>query len=247
MKNPKPITFCIILLAITIVAVCYFSGWTDSSQEKTSTTDVPHARGKSATHENINSSQPRSSRRAKTENHRAERLRRELKNADDQLNKEMLSSTVNVEIAAGETLVTGGYKRADGYHELTFMTPTTVTLEDGSEAVRLTPRILAVDPEFAKANGLDTLATNARNTLQHAEAWNQKELTAILHAAGQHDGVGIMAAPTILSNSSEPSTISFEEPGKTRYSIVSSIEKTATGGFAIKARVQRTPLQSTND
>ena len=246
MKKNSHIVICIILLAITIGTVCYFSEWTDPSQEETNTADSSPSRENHVSHGDAsNPSQTRNGRRTRTKNREADHLRRELKNANVQLeklsgplNKEMFSSTVNVEIAAGETLVTGGYKRADGHHELTFMTPTTITLEDGSEGIRLTPRVLSIDPEFAKANGLGTLATNARNTLQHAEAWNQKELTSILRAASQHGDANIMAAPTMLSKPSMPVTLSMGDG----YSIESTVERTATGGFAIKARIERTPL-----
>jgi hypothetical protein len=254
MKKPHYLIISAILLLIPIITIYYFYGKAGSPQAEGDTTASRSANANRSSSEGPSSA--RSSRRVVTENPEADRLRRELKNAYAQLekldklsaplSKEMFSSTVDVEIAAGETLVTGGYKRADGKYELTFMTPTTVTMEDGTEMIKLFSRVLAVDSEFVKANGLGTLATNARNTLQHAEAWNQEEMTATMKAASQNDNSEFTSPPAILTSpsSSKPFTLNMGEPGKASYSIESTIGKTATGGFAIKARVERAPLQS---
>lgn len=131
-----------------------------------------------------------------------ERLRRELKTTKAELEKlsrplaqDILSSTVSAEISPGETLVTGGYKTADGNYEITFLTPRSVTLSDGREAIEVKSQVLSVGSEFVQENDLETLVTNARNTLQHAEAWKQDDTDATLASASNAEGADVISPP----------------------------------------------------
>jgi hypothetical protein len=176
-----------------------------------------------------------------------ESLRRELKTAKAELEnlsrplaQDILSSTVNAEISPGETLVTGGYKTADGNYEFTFLTPRSVTLSDGSERIEIKSRVLSVGPEVVQENGLDSLATNARHTLQHAEAWKQDDTDVTLSSMTKAEGMRITTFPTILAS---PST-SFGGKsllGGTQFSLEATVAKNSGGNFSIQSRIERTP------
>jgi hypothetical protein len=179
-----------------------------------------------------------------------ENLKRELKTARTELEilsspltEDILSSAVNAEIAPGDTLVTGGYKTADGNYEMTFITPRTVTRSDGSEGIEIQSRVLSVGPEFVDKSGMGTLATNAGNTLQHGESWKADDVKTTFTSASQNSGVNVMTAPkfTTSSSASSPFDIVIGGEGEPQFSIRGTVEKNANGNFSIKSRVERRP------
>lgn len=177
------------------------------------------------------------------------KLRRELETAKAQLERitrplgqDVLSSTVRAEINAGETLVSGGYRTADGDYELTFFTPRSITLEDGREAIEVESRVVSVGSGHVDAHGLGSLATNTKNTLQHAEAWMQDDVKGFLAAAGESEGINILASPKIVTLPSSPFTLSIGDAGGAQYSLEGNVAKNANGSFSIQSRVERTPL-----
>ncbi len=186
--------------------------------------------------------------RTESDGDEIESLRRELKTAKAKLERitrplgqDVLSSTVNAEINPGETLVTGGYKTADGNYEMTFITPSSYTLDDGREAIRISSKVLSVGSEFVEANGMETLATNAKNTLQHSEAWTQDDLLETFTAASKAKGVDIFTSPTIVAIPSEAFTLVMGKFGGAQFSIEGTATKSPNGSFAIQTRVERTP------
>lgn len=175
-------------------------------------------------------------------------LRRELETARVQLEKvarplgqDVLSSTVNAEINPGESLVTGGYRTADGNYELTLLTPRSVTLEDGREAIEVDGKVLSVGSEFVEAHGLETLATNAKNTLQHAEAWMQDDVARTLAAARDTEGVGVFRSPRVTTLPSTSFTVNIGETDGAQFALEGTVARSPNGNFAIQSRVERTP------
>ena len=150
-------------------------------------------------------------------------------------------TSVRIEIAAGETLVTGGYQRANGQYELTFLSPTLVTQEDGTETIRLSSRILSVGPAFIAENDLGALTTRTRNTLQHAESWGPTKLKHTFKAASEHQSTEILSSPTVLTKSGELATLAIETQ-RMKFKIESNISKTSTGGFVLRAHVERAEI-----
>ncbi len=157
------------------------------------------------------------------------------------LGQDVLSSTVNAEINPGETLVTGGYRTADGNYELTLLTPRSVTLEDGREANEVAGKVLSVGSEFVETHGLETLATNARNTLQHAEAWMQDDVARTIGAARDVQGVGILSSPKVVTLPSTSFTVSMGETDGAQFSFEGTVARSPSGSFAIQSRIERTP------
>ena len=188
--NKRSRVFGIVLVALIVIVGYRKHDKNERSAAKTSATE--HATPRERLENDSSHFHEQSSGRAAIRTTHSEReredmnkLRRELETARVQLEKitrpfgqNVLSSTVNAEITPSETLVTGGYRTADGNYELTLITPRSVTLEDGSEGIEVGCKILSVGSEFVEAQGLETLATNAKNTLQHAEAWTQDDVAS---------------------------------------------------------------------
>ena len=94
-------------------------------------------------------------------------------------NADILSSALRADVGFGEVLVTGGYQTVDGNFQYAFVEPYTTTMPDGSTAISHKIQHLSVAPEILTEYGLDTLITNAGNTLQHGEVWSAAELQSI--------------------------------------------------------------------
>lgn len=100
---------------------------------------------------------------------------RELERLRRPLEVDMASATLRANLAPGEGVVTGGYRLPDGTRLFAFVE--TDALPDGGLGV--TGRFYSVPDELAQTLGLQTLATEAANTLQHGEVWVRDELTEI--------------------------------------------------------------------
>ena len=160
----------------------------------------------------------------------------ELARISKPLHEDILTSTVNATIRQGETLVTGGYMTADGNYELTLLTPRSVFIEGGREAIEVEAHILSVGPEFTKAQGLENLLTNARNTLQHAEAWTQLGRDQTLAAASGGGEAAVVSFPNVITAASVPFKMSSGE-----YSFEGTFAQNSDGGISIQSRIERSP------
>lgn len=174
-------------------------------------------------------------------------LRRELDRANQELarlsrplNEHILSSQANVEIFEGESLVTGGYQRPDGLYELTFLTPRNFMLENDSEAIEVESHIVSIDPGFVQAHGLQTLATNARNTLQHAEAWQSEDVAATIASmpSGMRSENVFVGRSVVLP--SKPFSVEMGDPLGQFYKLDAIVDISDTGSYLIQSRIERT-------
>jgi hypothetical protein len=169
-----------------------------------------------------------------------EKARSELAQISKPLREDLTSSTVDAEIAPDETLVTGGYPTADGRYELTFLTPRSISIADGKDVIEVKASVLSVGQDFAKAHNLNALSTNARNTLQHAEAWKQTETTKTLRAASSSDEASLLSAPTITTPPETPCTIALLDQSGAGYSLSVTASRKPNGNFQIQSHIEKT-------
>lgn len=92
---------------------------------------------------------------------------------------DVLSSSLRAELKSGEVVVTGGYKLPDGTRLYAFVQPT-VERVDGVDVVNIASTFRMLSDETGRKVGLENLATNAANTLQHGEVWAAEEQAAVL-------------------------------------------------------------------
>lgn len=123
---------------------------------------------------------------------------------------DLLSSTLSAELKSGEVVVTGGYRLPDGTRLYAFVQP---TLEQvgGADVVRITSSVRTLADDIGASVGLQNLATNADNTLQHGEVWladEKREVFAALDGTGQSQ-LTLMPDVTVLPGVS--SVIEFGE------------------------------------
>ncbi|MEM9478202.1 MAG: hypothetical protein AAGA58_00930 [Verrucomicrobiota bacterium] len=158
------------------------------------------------------------------------------------LERPMASATVHARLKPDEVLVTGGYEIGNGRHQFTFIQPEPTTLDDGREAIFVKSRVLELDKEAIESSGLTSLATNARNTLQHAEAWVREDFESTLEQLHSENGVDAVLSPAVVtlpgrSFKIEMGSIDESNPS---YAIDGRLVPAGSGrGFDIQTRIER--------
>ena len=172
-----------------------------------------------------------------------DRTKTELESLSRPLNEnDVLSAAVNAVVRPGESLVTGGYQLADGRYELTFITPKGVSNSGespGSDQILIEAKSMVVDDAFVELSGLESLATNARNTLQHAEAWSGDDVFNTFKSASESDGVDMNASPTVVTRPNEVFSVEMVDSEGKGYSLSGEADFMPDGSFAVKARAER--------
>lgn len=237
---------------ITLVLIFFYSGKlrNEVSAESTRNSNPETRHRPSLTNIDLVSQAPLASRNPRIKNapdSEIEKLKRELHLAKAELdhlnrplNEDMLSSTVKAEISPGDTLVSGGYKKEDGNYEITLITPSSVTLSDGTEGIEIQSKVITSGADFVNENGLESLATNAKNTLQHGESWTDEEVRSKITSAFNYKGLELMSF-SILVRPSETFGRSITNRDGSQFAIRGKVAKNADGKFSIQSRIERTP------
>jgi len=153
---------------------------------------------------------------------------------------DILSSALRSNVAHGEVLVTGGYQTSDGNYQYAFVEPKTTLLPDGSTAILHKTQHFSIAPEILSEFGLDTLITNAGNTLQHGEIWTSTELREIILLLKDNSGVSSITIPDLTA-----------APGRKEKIMVGDYQLTTRSqiledgsGFDIEFRVEQARVPS---
>lgn len=138
---------------------------------------------------------------------------------------DILSSALRAEMRSGEVVVTGGYKLADGRRLYAFAKPTVRDI-DGLRVVAIEGRYLTLTDEAGKSVGLDNLATNAANTLQHGEVWVPQEEAEVFAKLRSAAGVDVLTPPALTIMPGQSGAISV---GGTQLKITPSLLEDGNG------------------
>jgi hypothetical protein len=150
--------------------------------------------------------------RAQMKTHEAvfNETRAELEELRRPLAADVMSSTLRAELKSGEVVVTGGYKLADGRRLYAFAKPIVENI-DGVNVVKIESRYLSLTDEAGKTAGLDNLATNAANTLQHGEVWMAAEEQAVFASVKPMSDTHVESSPSVSVLSGRSATITLGE------------------------------------
>ena len=167
----------------------------------------------------------------------------ELETMNRPFTTDAFSSYVKAELAADEALVIGGFQTADGKYVFTFITPQVIDSEEVGGAIQMKSDVFAVPKETVEAMGLQNLATNAKNTLQHAEAWASSAATEVWRKLRETKGVDNLITPAIKVNADNEFEISYGG-----YYLGGTINlRDDGGGFDVSARTELREQSQTTD
>lgn len=113
------------------------------------------------------------------------------------MDADVMSSAVRADLKSGEVVVTGGYRLPDGTRLYAFVQPFVEQGADGADVVRISSLFRSLADGVGAVVGLDNLATNAANTLQHGEVWVADEQREILELIDPIPGVSGVSAPSV--------------------------------------------------
>lgn len=121
------------------------------------------------------------------------------------LELDLSSSTLRANLAPGEGVVTGGHRLPDGRR--LFALVATDARNDG--AVDVAGRFFAVPEDQVAALGLQTLVTEAANTLQHGQVWVRDELEAVAARLEQTPTARLLATGGAALRAGEPGEVTL--------------------------------------
>ena len=134
------------------------------------------------------------------------------------------------EVKPGQSIVTGGYKTPDGRNQFTVLRPQLIRDESGQDSIRIDSKIIDMGAEDIAATGLDSLATNAKNTLQQAEAWEESDVSNTMETLKKSGSSDRMSGPTIMTRPGSEFTI--------------AIGSKETGSYVLKGTATPSPSSS---
>lgn len=156
------------------------------------------------------------------------------------LNEDMKSTMFHTEIPAGRSIVTGGYQTSDGRHQFTILKPRVVRTASGREQIELDSNLIAMSAEDTGRSGLDTLATRARNTLQHAESWEESDVSSTMEILRESAGSENLGAPKVVLEPGQDFTIQMTSDDRSSYTLSGTATLAADGsGVVLKARIEQ--------
>lgn len=157
---------------------------------------------------------------------------------------DMASTMFNAEVKKGQSVVTGGYQTADGRNQFTILKPRIVTGRNGGKQIEIDSNLIAMSQEDTKQSGLDSLATNAKNTLQHAESWEESNVSSTMELIQNSTGSEHLGQPKAVVAPGEKFTIQMTSDDQGSYTLSGTAELSADGsGVVLKARIEQKDAQ----
>lgn len=167
-------------------------------------------------------------------------VEKQLQEISGPLVEDMASTMFHADIKEGQSLVTGGYQTADGKNQFTILKPSVIRTPNGQQHIQIDSKLIAVSQEDAMKSGLDTLATSAKNTLQHAESWEESDVSSTLEAIRNSEGSKYLGAPSIIVAPGQDFKIEGISDDRNSYSLAGTAELSPSGsGVVLKARIQQ--------
>jgi hypothetical protein len=171
------------------------------------------------------------------------RTTRELERLRRPLDVDMASATLRASLAPGEGVVTGGYRLPDGTRLFAFVE--TDARADGG--IGVASRFFSVPEELVQALGLQTLSTEAANTLQHGEVWVRDELDLVAGALAQTPSARLLTTGDTSIQPGSPGEVTFpSRPGDPPLSLNVNAVFDAQNNLDLELRIESAPGEITD-
>jgi hypothetical protein len=196
------------VILLSLLAVIVFQQARIRDLEKRESAAVPTAPGVSSqpagTAEPTDAPPTRSGHRAEdpleqARKERAASLEKQLDEIAAPLAEDMASTMFKAEVKPGRSIVTGGYKTPDGKCQFTVLKPQLIHDASGHDYIKIESKVIDMSAEDIAATGLDSLATNAKNTLQHAETWEESDVSNTMENLKKSGLSDLISGATIMT------------------------------------------------
>lgn len=175
-----------------------------------------------------------------TANQRTAAAEAQLAEISSPLTSDMASTMFNADVKAGQSVVTGGYQTSDGRNQFTILKPRVVTDRNGGKQIEIDSNLIAMSPEDTKRSGLDSLATNAKNTLQHAESWDESDVSSTMDMIRNSADSEHLGQPKAIVGPGQSFSIQMTSDDESGYTLKGTAELSQDGsGVVLKARIEQ--------
>ena len=188
---------------------------------------------------------PRATRRADDPLEQARKehtaqIEKQLDEISAPLAQDMASTMFKAEVKPGQSIVTGGYKTPDGRNQFTVLKPQLIRDASGQDSIRIDANIIGMGAEDITATGLDSLATNAKNTLQHAETWEESDVSNTMETLKKSGSSDRMSGPTIMTRPGSEFTIAIGSNETGFYVLKGTATHSPSGsGVLLQTRIEQ--------
>jgi biotin carboxyl carrier protein len=156
------------------------------------------------------------------------------------LAQDMASTMFKAEVKPGQSIVTGGYKTPDGRNQFTVLKPQLIRDASGQDSIRIDANIIDMGAEDITVTGLDSLATNAKNTLQHAETWEESDVSNTMETLKKSGSSDRMSGPTIMTRPGSEFTIAIGSNETGSYVLKGTATPSPSGsGVLLQTRIEQ--------
>jgi hypothetical protein len=160
------------------------------------------------------------------------------------LHSDMASTMFNADVKTGQSVVTGGYQTADGRYQFTILKPRVVADQNGGQQIEIDSNLIAMSHEDTQRSGLNSLATNAKNTLQHAEYWNDADVSGTMELLQESTDSEHLGQPKTFITPGEKFTIEMAGDDHSFYTLTGTAELSPdSSGVVLKARIEQREKQ----
>lgn len=157
---------------------------------------------------------------------------------------DMASTMFNADVKNGQSVVTGGYRTADGRNQFTILKPRVVMDRNGGKQIEIDSNLIALSQQDTQQSGLDSLATNAKNTLQHAESWEESDVSGTMDLLRNSTDSEHLGQPRTIVGLGETFTIEMTSDDQSSYALSGTAELSPDGsGVVLKARIEQKEAQ----
>ena len=169
-----------------------------------------------------------------------EAVEKQLAEISAPLAADMASTMFNADIKKGQSLVTGGYQTADGRNQFTILKPSIISGSNGSKQIQIDSNLIAMSRNDTTQSGLDSLATNAKNTLQHAESWEESDVAGTMQMLQSSSDSEHLGQPKIVVAPGGDFTIQMTSDDQNSYTLSGTADLSPDGsGVVLKARIEQ--------
>ena len=154
------------------------------------------------------------------------------------LEQDMVSSYLETSVKEDELILTGGHPLESGKRYYASLKPKRIILDDGREAIRVDSRLFSLDDAVAEQSELHSLMTNAKNTLQHGEIWNEDDFQNTFEDFGESLNSISQPSLIVMPGSTAQMSIGSQGAGGHRMHVTPSVSED-DGSIDLEVRIEQ--------
>ncbi|MCW1925006.1 hypothetical protein OKA05_20760 [Luteolibacter arcticus] len=152
--------------------------------------------------------------------------------------RKVVTSDIDTVLQPGQMLVTGGYPTRAGRREFIMIAAERHPEPGYPDQIKLTARVMDLDPAAMGAAGLEDLESDRASTRQHGQIWEPEEAKGTLEALTSHSGATTLNRPTLMTKPGLPASITMGHDGNDDEFLLETMVGFAADGSGITLELE---------